>query len=247
MSLSSKCYPKWVADANPRSIGVFQTTYEQTFLEAYTPSTISWIFTVQLSLMWILGPFFGRITDTYGPTPILVPCSILCVFSLCMLSLSHEYYQIFLSQGLGFGIGAGGIFTTCLVVAGQWFVKRRGLAVGLVTCGSSLGGVVFPFLVNRVIEDVGFAGAMRYTALFIGILLAFACVLVKARLPRKNWNADLRWFNFKLLTQKSFGLYTLGAFLVMWGLWAPFDFVSTFALSQGFTPALSIYLISIIK
>lgn len=197
--------------------------------------------------MWILGPFFGRITDTYGPTPILVPCSILCVFSLCMLSLSHEYYQIFLSQGLGFGIGAGGIFTTCLVVAGQWFVKRRGLAVGLVTCGSSLGGVVFPFLVNRVIEDVGFAGAMRYTALFIGILLAFACVLVKARLPRKNWNADLRWFNFKLLTQKSFGLYTLGAFLVMWGLWAPFDFVSTFALSQGFTPALSIYLISIIK
>ena len=164
-----------------------------------------------------------------------------------MLSLSTEYYQILLSQGIGFGLGAGGIFTTCFVVAGQWFVKQRGLAVGIVSCGSSLGGVILPFLVNRVIEDVGFAGAMRYIALFEGLLLLVACVLVKARLPRKKWNSNLKWFDAKLLTDKSFGLYTLGAYLVMWELWAPFDFISTFAASAGFAPALSIYLIAIIK
>lgn len=167
--------------------------------------------------MWIFGPVFGRVTDLYGPTPVLVPCSILCVFSLCMLSLSTEYYQISLSQGIGFGLGAGGIFTTCFVVAGQWFVKRRGLAVGIVSCGSSLGGVIFPFLVNRVIEDVGFAGAMRDITLFEGLLLLVACVLVKARLPRKKWNSNLKWFDAKILTAKSFGLYTLGAYLACGG------------------------------
>ncbi|KAL8699515.1 MAG: hypothetical protein Q9201_005966 [Fulgogasparrea decipioides] len=197
------------------AIGVFQTTYEQTSLKSYSPSDISWIFTVQLSLMWILGPVFGRVTDSYGPTPIMIPCSLLCIFSLCMLSLSTKYYQIFLSQGLGFGLGAGGIFTTCFVVSGQWFVKRRGLAVGIVTCGSSLGGVIFPFLVNELTKDIGFAGAMRYTALFEAVLLAAACILVKARLPRKKWNPDLRWFDFRLLVDKSFGLYTFGAFLVI--------------------------------
>ena len=164
-----------------------------------------------------------------------------------MLSLSSKYYQIFLAQGLGFGLGAGGIFTASFIVTGQWFVKRRGLAVGIIVCGSSLGGVIFPFFVNRVIQDVGFAGAMRYTALFIGILLLFACILVRARLSRKKWNPDLGWFDYKLLMGRSFGIYTLGAFMVMWGLWAPFDFISTFALSSGFSPALSIYLISIIK
>lgn len=74
---------------------------------------------------------------------------------------------------------------------------------------------MFPFFVLRTIEDVGFAGAMRYTALFIGILLAGACVLVKSRLSHKKWNKDLKWFDFRLLTDKAFGLYTLGAFLVM--------------------------------
>ncbi|MCJ1384951.1 hypothetical protein MMC17_008069 [Xylographa soralifera] len=230
------------------AVGVFQTTYQATMLSTYTPSTISWIFTIQLSLMWILGPIFGRFVDTYGPPPVLVPCSILCVFSLCMLSLSDQYYQIFLSQGLGFGLGAGGIFTTTIVVGGQWFVKRRGLALGIITCGSSLGGVIFPFFVDLVIADVGFAGAMRYTALFIGILLAVACFLIKARLPKKEWNPNLKWFDFSLLINKSFGLYTLGAFLVMWGLWAPFDYISSYALSTGgFTPSLAIYLISIIN
>ena len=70
-----------------------------------------------------------------------------------------------------------------------------------VTCGSSLGGVIFHFFINRIIQDVGFAGAMRYAALFIEILLTVACVLVKARPPRKKWSSDLNWFDHKLSTK----------------------------------------------
>lgn len=165
--------------------------------------------------MWALGPLYGRILDTYGSTPVLIPCSILCIFSLCMTSLANEYYQIFLAQGLGFGIGAGGVFTTSFVCVGQWFVKRRGLAIGIASCGSSLGGVIFPIFLDRMVKNVGFYGAVRYTALLVGIVLVASCVLVKGRLPRKAWNRETPWFDITLFKQKQFAFYTLGCFLVM--------------------------------
>ncbi|KAH8201630.1 hypothetical protein TruAng_004236 [Truncatella angustata] len=74
------------------AIGVFQTVYQETYLRDYTPSSISWIFALQLALMYAAGPLYGR---------------FLCVFGLCMTSLATEYYQILLAQGLIFGIGWG--------------------------------------------------------------------------------------------------------------------------------------------
>lgn len=196
-------------------IGVFQTTYQETTLSSYTSSEISWIFAVQLCLLWALGPLYGRLVDTYGPSPVIYPCSFLCVFSLCMTSLADKYYQIFLAQGLVFGLGAGGVFTAAMVCVSQWFVKRRGLAVGIATSGSSLGGVIFPIFVNQVVEDVGFYGAVRYTALFIGVMLAASCIMVRGRLPKKPWNNKTPWFDVTLFKDKPFAFYTLGSFLVM--------------------------------
>lgn len=132
-----------------------------------------------------------------------------------MTSLADEYYQIFLAQGLGFGIGAGGVFTTAMVCVGQWFVKRRGLAIGMSSCGASVGGVIFPIFLDRVIKSVGFYGAVRYTALLVGVLLAVSCLMVRSRLPRKVWNSKAPWFDVTLFQEKQFALYTLGAYLVM--------------------------------
>ncbi|KAI9642405.1 hypothetical protein NHQ30_009209 [Ciborinia camelliae] len=213
--------------------------------------------------MWLPAPLFGRLLDTYGPTPVLIPCSVLCVFSLCMTSLCHKYYQIILAQGVGFGFGACGIFVAAFVCAGQWFERRRGLALGIATAGS---GVIFPIFANKLIEEVGFYGTVRYVALLIGILQSCACCLVKARMPRKQWNKDAKWVDFTLFKDPTFALYTAGTFLVMYmhnlnpfllpfttnphdrlGLWAPFDYLPSMALSHGFSDSLSIYLISLIN
>lgn len=199
------------------SIGIFQATYEETLLRDYSPSSISWIFAVQVALMWAPGPLFGRVIDTYGPAPVLYPGCLLAVLGLCMTSLAHEYYQIFLAQGLCFGLGAGAIFTSAMVCVGQWFVRRRGLAAGIATSGSSLGGVVFPIFLHKVMSEVGFYTAVRYAALLVGILLAIACLLVRRRLPVKKWDGDAKWMGMRLLKETSFASYTFGCFCVMYG------------------------------
>ncbi|PLB37086.1 putative MFS transporter [Aspergillus candidus] len=229
------------------AIGIFQTTYQETLLKDYSSSDISWIFTIQLALIWAPGSLFGRIVDTYGPRPVMLPCAFLCVFSLCMTSLSTKYYQIVLAQGVGYGLGAGGIFTTSLVCVGQWFVKQRGLAMGITVGGSSIGGVIFPFFLRLVMQDVGFEGMVRYTALFIGIALVASFFLLSARLPPKKWDSDVACIDVTLFKERGFAFYALGSYFVMWGLWAPFDFLPSMALLGGMEESLAIYLIAIVN
>ena len=77
------------------------------------------------------------------------------------------------------------------------------------------GGVIFPIFVNKVTLDIGFYGAVRYTALLIGILLAISCCFITARLPPKPWNSKGKWIDVTLFKDRSFALYTVGSFLIM--------------------------------
>jgi len=64
-------------------------------------------------------------------------------------------------------------------------------------------------------QQVGFYGAVRYTALLIGILLAASCFLITARLPRKTWDWGMKWFDLTLFKEKQFALFTVGAHFAM--------------------------------
>ncbi|KAB8200272.1 major facilitator superfamily domain-containing protein [Aspergillus parasiticus] len=215
-------------------IGIFQTTYQETLLKDYSSSDISWIFTIQLAPIWASGSLFGRIVDAYGPRPVMLPYTFLCLFSLCMMRI-------------GYGLGAGGIFTTSLVCVSQWFVQQRGLTLGITVAGSSIGGVVFPFFLRLVMEDVGFNGMVRYTALFIGIALVGAFFLLSARLPPKKWDPETTWIDFKLFKNRGFAFYALGSYCVMWGLWAPFDYLPSMAQLSGMSDSLALYLLAIVN
>lgn len=100
----------------------------------------------------------------------------------------------------------------------RWEQFRYVLPQGVVSSLSLLyiiGGVIFPLFVNKVTGDIGFYGAVRYTALFIGILLTISCCLITARLPSKPWSSKGKWVDFTLFKDKSFALYTIGSFFVM--------------------------------
>lgn len=121
------------------SCGIFQLYYETDILPNHSSSSISWIVTVQIFLMFSLGPVVGVLVDVVGPRKLIFPASILALLGVFMISLCSEYWQIMLAQGIAYGIGAAVLFLPPMVCVGQWFSTKRGLATGIVASGSSVG------------------------------------------------------------------------------------------------------------
>jgi len=133
--------------------------------------------------MFIGGLWVGRVYDNYGPRWLLLFGTFFHVFGLMMASISTKYYQLILSQGLCSPIGASMIFYSSMAAVVSWFFKKRALALGVTAAGSSFGGVVFPIMVTRLVNEVGFGWAMRICAFIILALMIVANLAIVSRIP----------------------------------------------------------------
>ena len=121
------------------SYGQFQAIYETDLLQHESASTISWIGSAQFLICYTVCIFTGPIWDTGHLRFLLGVGTIVTVFGLMMLSLCHEYYQIFLAQTVVTGIGFGFVFLPASGIVPQWFSTHTAFAVGVSVSASSIG------------------------------------------------------------------------------------------------------------
>lgn len=168
------------------------------------------------------------------------------VFGLMMTSLSTEYYQFILAQGICSALGASAIFNACVNSVVTWFAKRRAFALGVMASGSSLGGVIFPIMVSHLIPEVGFPWAMRICAFLILFMLGISNLVLRSRFTHTRKPVDLMSF-VRPLKDLKFVLTVAASFCFFWGMFLPFTFVITQAEEYGMSSNLSQYLIPILN
>ncbi|KAH8667005.1 monocarboxylate transporter [Xylariales sp. PMI_506] len=227
-------------------IGVFLDYYQTHQLKNLSASTVSWIVSLELFFMFIGGPIVGKVFDNFGPRYLLLVGTTLHVLGLMMASISTEYYQFILSQGVCSPIGAGMLFFPAMTSTISWFLKKRALAFGVIASGASLGGVVFPILVARLVTQLGFAWTMRICAFVILGLLIIGNLTITCRIrPVKK---PLSVYEFVApLQERSFALLAAGSFIGYIGLFIPFSYIVLQASSIGMSTELQGYLIPILN
>lgn len=130
------------------SFGVFQSYYVKALDRA--PSDISWIGSINVFLLFFIGTFTGRLTDAGFFRPLSISGAILTVTGTLTTSACTKYWQIFLAQGVCVGIDSGCLFCPAVAIVSTYFNKRRSLAIGITTCGSGVGGILYPVLVRQL-------------------------------------------------------------------------------------------------
>ncbi|KAI1789939.1 MFS general substrate transporter [Ganoderma leucocontextum] len=225
------------------AFGVFETYYAQHQLSAVSPSTISWIGSLQLWVLYFSGSFLGRIFDAYGPRIVLIPGSILLVFSTMVTSVCTELYQFLLVQGLLTGLAYGMLFYPSFASISTHFVKLRATAVGIAIAGSGVGGVVFPILFRFLFVRIGFGWTVRVSGFLLLVLCAIGNATITSRIPAGGHSIP-PLPDAKIFRDTPFMLLVAGCFFVNFGLFIPFTYISNYAISRGVPSSTSFYIVS---
>lgn len=211
------------------SHGTFQAYYTNDGIKDQTsPSTIAWIGSLQVFVFLFCGAMSGKFFDAGYFRQMVLIGTLLVVFGLMMTSLSTTYYQFMLSQGLCVG---GGISLFLVVSAGMpstWFVRKRSIAVGLVTTGSPIAGVLYPILLSDLIPRLGFPWAVRVLALISLTTLSASFFLLRMRNPPRQRSCLIE---FCALREPAFAFYTIGIFFTFLGWFNYYDFLESWAIS----------------
>ncbi|GFF57491.1 riboflavin transporter MCH5 [Aspergillus udagawae] len=249
------------------SFGVFEEYYAKNQLADKSESTIAWLGALSIFFVFSVSVVSGPLLDAFGPRLLLYVGSFGTVFSVMMTSLCTKFYEFILAQGILLGMSLALLVCPMLALVGQYIKVKRGAAMGIVIAGSSLGGVIWPIVINELLKkpNIRFEWTMRIVGFIMMPLLAVSCLCcrppkapaaMKTLPERPDANEgvipDQEPVNtprtgFSILREPKMQVTCLAFFITYFGMFSPFFFTTSYAVAQGFSADLSFYTISIIN
>lgn len=134
-------------------------------------TTAMWAFTAFNVGMGLIAPFAGRAMDKMSIRALVCGGSVCLASGLALASLATAFWQVIVIYATLITLGT--ILTSSLpaqTLAAKWFRARRGLAIGLVAIGTSIGGFLLPPVVADLIAEFGWRSA--------NVMLAAGAVII---------------------------------------------------------------------
>lgn len=115
----------------------------------------------------------GWLCDKYGPRVPIILGAILIGIAFCLLSRVNSLNQFYLFYAIA-SFGAGVIFSPPTSTVQKWFVKRSGLALGIVVAGVGAGALIYVPLSEHLISIYGWRAAYIQIGISTAVLLVLA-------------------------------------------------------------------------
>ncbi|KAI6081127.1 major facilitator superfamily domain-containing protein [Hypoxylon rubiginosum] len=230
------------------SFGVFQDYYSANEPFAGSGSiaaigtTTSGIMYIGTPIVIILSRLYPRVARWFTIIGLTTTSVAIGLSSLCT-----TVPQLIVTQGLVAGIGGCLAYSPCTLYINEWFVKRKGLAYGLVWSAAGFGGCVLPLLLNVLLGAFGFKTTLRIWA---GILFACSSPLAYFVRPRLPYSAatHMRPFDVRYFTSRAFTLHQIANIIQALGYFLPMVYLPSYARSvydaSGYLPALTLLLMN---
>jgi MCP family monocarboxylic acid transporter-like MFS transporter 13 len=209
---------------------------------------VALVFGLSGLIYFVLGVGGGMLADRFGPR--VVCCAgMLCIAGgLFTTSLAHSMATVYVTYGVGIGVGIALVYSPSIACVQPWFTRRRGLAAGIASAGIGAGTLVVPLLAASAIAWLQWRDALRALALGVLIVGLGAAMLLK-RAPSTRSSAAGAASGVTLreaLCGKSFWWLYLAVVTAGPTMFIPFAHASAAARDMGIDEARAVGLVGLI-
>ncbi|XP_066528866.1 monocarboxylate transporter 9a [Hoplias malabaricus] len=170
-----------LAFGSPQSVGVLYPEWLSTFNEG--KGMTAWVGSMVSGVALITSPLCCACVDNFGARPVTIFSGVMVSGGLMLSAFAPNVSFLIFSYGIVVGIGCGLVYAATLTITCQYFDKRRGLALGIVTTGTSVGGFVYATAQNELIELLGLDGCLLIVGALALNLMACAGPMRPLDLP----------------------------------------------------------------
>ncbi|KAJ3082412.1 hypothetical protein HDU99_002766 [Rhizoclosmatium hyalinum] len=213
---------QFVVLGNVYSFGI----YNQYYADAQFGSSaqVAFIGSLGMAFIYILGLPSSKLAERYGFRQVIFAGLMILCLGLFLASFITSLPLLILTQGIMFGIGSSFIFFPAVSLPAQWFLKRRGLAMGISVSGSGLGGLLFAQLSQRLLDTIGREWTLRVTCIISLVLMLPLIPFMKTRIPPRKGSTG-----FSFLKNPGFYCLLGACFFGAFAEFVPVDFITVFA------------------
>jgi len=115
---------------------------------------------INLVLFGLVSPFAAALMDRFGIRRVTALALVLIATGTALPVLMTQSWQLMLAWGVLIGTGTGAMaLVFAATIANRWFVRHRGLVMGILTAGNATGQLIFLPVIASVTDSVGWRAA----------------------------------------------------------------------------------------
>ena len=162
------------------STGALLEPLEEDF--GWSRATTSGAVTLNLVLYGLTAPFAAALMERFGIRHVVVASLTLVAIGSGLTLVMTQAWQLWVLWGLAVGVGTGAIALVFgAIVANRWFVRHRGLVMGVFSAAGASGHLLFLPAIARVSDGPGWRYASAIVTVFALLLIPLVLVLMRDR------------------------------------------------------------------
>ncbi|QWU13904.1 Sugar phosphate permease [Paenibacillus sophorae] len=157
---------------------VLMLQFEKDF--GWSRSAVSGALSIRIFLYGLMGPFSAALMARFGVRRIMLLTLSFLTISLALTSFMTELWQFIALWGVVIGLATGALANVLgVTVAGRWFVKHRGLVVGILTASAATGQLLFLPLLAKISVGLGWRFSIYTTIAVLLVLIPIVAIWMK--------------------------------------------------------------------